>query len=590
MACTYGVAAMPGDNSSVTIWPRFDPSTNPSLANRLWSSLINTGRLIKWPPTAASSESEAKLFAGTATKSGEEVATAVCVSSRVPARSSVDSAKFCLAWHLPNVRFRSGEQLYTRRHTRWFNGSQSEATIALIRYSFNRLPNWLESISNWHNSVLNDSRLPDWFKSAVFNESYYLSDSGSIWLDGGDTNDWHSQDGRWRCPVKAEMGLFAYLEGHEYRMFSTYDVHTYASWAFLENFPKLQIAIQYDFAKAAVDEDQTKVHWLVTNVRTGRNQRMCLPHDLGDPEDEPFIRVNSYIMMCSDDWRDLNPKFVLSVYRDWKLLPEHNTEYLADMMPIVEGLMRRCLQWDTDNDGLVENTGYADQTYDAWPMTGVSAYCAGLWLAALRATAEMSAVASADRASANEWRLLADKARASYLDKLWTGQQFRFDTGGRFNDTVMSDQLFGYWMLKTSQQDQAATVGEQDPLLPEQFVRVTMETVYRCNCLAQGFNGQMGLFNGGRLKNPLGPELRSIQAEESWIGVSYGVASLMLESGLAEQAWSCAAGTYETVWNDFGLAYQTPEAIFSDRRFRSLGYMRPLCVWALLRSARKSSS
>ncbi|PAA68982.1 hypothetical protein BOX15_Mlig017434g1, partial [Macrostomum lignano] len=333
-----------------------------------------------------------------------------------------------------------------------------------------------------------------------------------------------------------------------------------------------------------------KVHWLVTNVRTGRNQRMCLPHDLGDPEDETFIRVNSYIMMCSDDWRDLNPKFVLSVYRDWKLLPEHNTEYLADMMPIVEGLMRRCLQWDTDNDGLVENTGYADQTYDAWPMTGVSAYCAGLWLAALRATAEMSAVASADRASANEWRQLADKARTSYLDKLWTGQQFRFDTGGRFNDTVMSDQLFGYWMLKTSQQDQAATVGEQDPLLPEQAVRVTMETVYRCNCLAQGFNGQMGLFNGGRLKNPLGPELRSIQAEESWIGVSYGVASLMLESGLAEQGWSCAAGTYETVWNDFGLAYQTPEAIFSDRRFRSLGYMRPLCVWALLRSARKSSS
>uniref|UniRef100_A0A1I8JHT5 Glyco_hydr_116N domain-containing protein n=1 Tax=Macrostomum lignano TaxID=282301 RepID=A0A1I8JHT5_9PLAT len=205
MACTYGVAAMSGDNSSVTIWPRFDPSTNPSLANRLWSSLINTGRLVKWPPTAASSESEAKLFAGTATKSGEEVATAVCVSSRVPARYSVDSAKFCLAWHLPNVRFRSGEQLYTRRHTRWFNGSQSEATIALIRYSFNRLPNWLESISNWHNSVLNDSRLPDWFKSAVFNESYYLSDSGSIWLDGGDTNDWHSQDGRWRCPMLSVM-------------------------------------------------------------------------------------------------------------------------------------------------------------------------------------------------------------------------------------------------------------------------------------------------------------------------------------------------------------------------------------------------
>ena len=25
---------------------------------------------------------------------------------------------------------------------------------------------------------------------------------------------------------------------------------------------------------------------------------------------------------------------------------------------------------DTDGDGLIENSGFADQTYDAWPVTG----------------------------------------------------------------------------------------------------------------------------------------------------------------------------------------------------------------------------
>ena len=32
--------------------------------------------------------------------------------------------------------------------------------------------------------------------------------------------------------------------------------------------------------------------------------------------------------------------------------------------------MERSLRWDTDNDGLIDNGGFADQTYDAWVMTG----------------------------------------------------------------------------------------------------------------------------------------------------------------------------------------------------------------------------
>jgi non-lysosomal glucosylceramidase len=33
--------------------------------------------------------------------------------------------------------------------------------------------------------------------------------------------------------------------------------------------------------------------------------------------------------------------------------------------------MEHALQWDKDGDGLIENGGYADQTFDAWTMTGV---------------------------------------------------------------------------------------------------------------------------------------------------------------------------------------------------------------------------
>lgn len=46
--------------------------------------------------------------------------------------------------------------------------------------------------------------------------------------------------------------------------------------------------------------------------------------------------------------------------------------------------MNRSMQFDSDDDGMIENGGYADQTYDTWTATGTSAYCGGLWLAALR--------------------------------------------------------------------------------------------------------------------------------------------------------------------------------------------------------------
>jgi hypothetical protein len=40
--------------------------------------------------------------------------------------------------------------------------------------------------------------------------------------------------------------------GHEYRMYNTYDVHHYASFALLMLWPKLQLGIQYDIGMVYV--------------------------------------------------------------------------------------------------------------------------------------------------------------------------------------------------------------------------------------------------------------------------------------------------------------------------------------------------
>jgi non-lysosomal glucosylceramidase len=55
------------------------------------------------------------------------------------------------------------------------------------------------------------------------------------------------------------------------------------------------------------------------------------------------------------------------------------------MWPIVMKVLDYCrANFDKNNDGMIENEGFPDQTYDTWSATGVSAYSGGLWVASLK--------------------------------------------------------------------------------------------------------------------------------------------------------------------------------------------------------------
>lgn len=51
-------------------------------------------------------------------------------------------------------------------------------------------------------------------------------------------------------------------------------------------------------------------------------------------DDEPWVRVNAYLIHDTADWKDLNLKFVLQVYRDFYLTQD--SQYLQDMWPICQ--------------------------------------------------------------------------------------------------------------------------------------------------------------------------------------------------------------------------------------------------------------
>eukprot|EP01018_Ginkgo_biloba_P030938 Gb_24780 [translate_table: standard] len=86
-------------------------------------------------------------------------------------------------------------------------------------------------------------------------------------------------------------------------------------------------------------------------------------------------------------WKDLNSKFVLQVYRN--LVANGDKSFHRDAWLAVYAAMEYMKRFDKNGDCLIENDGFLDQTYDTWIVQSISASCAVLWLVALQAATTM---------------------------------------------------------------------------------------------------------------------------------------------------------------------------------------------------------
>uniref|UniRef100_A0A8D3EFP3 Non-lysosomal glucosylceramidase n=1 Tax=Scophthalmus maximus TaxID=52904 RepID=A0A8D3EFP3_SCOMX len=558
---TLCIAAREQSDREVSHQTAFSPK---GTCGDLWSDLITDGRLDS--PTGSSPP----------TARGEKVAAALAAGCSVPAQSR-STLEFCLAWDMPKITFGSGEREHTRRYTRFF-GTKGDASPSLSHYALTHYKRWEESIEEWQRPILQDRySLPSWYKSALFNELYFVADGGSVWTELAEDADVsggvRSEDGGLPAQpaVIKEYGRFAYLEGQEYRMYNTYDVHFYASFALIMLWPKLALSVQYDIAGSVVQQDPTERLHLMSGRYSPVKAKHVVPHDIGDPDDEPWQRVNAYLIHDTADWKDLNLKFVLQVYRDFHLTQD--SQYLRDMWPICQAAMESEMKFDLDGDGLIENSGYADQTYDGWPVTGPSAYCGGLWLASLCVMCKMARLVDSEEAY-RRYKDIIDRGSAAFDKLLWNGKYYNYDSSGReLSNSVMSDQCAGHWFLR------ASGLGEGEyQAFPKEKIQSALKSVFDLNVMSFA-GGQMGAVNGMRPEGV--PDRSSVQSDEVWIGVVYGLAATMIHEGMRDEGMRTAEGCYRTVWEKLGMAFQTPEAYCEKGIFRSLAYMRPLSIWAM---------
>jgi non-lysosomal glucosylceramidase len=350
-------------------------------------------------------------------------------------------------------------------------------------------------------------------------------------------------------------------------MLNTYDVHFYASFALAMLWPRLELALQRDIASATLAENTDPVQSAWGGRQAPRKLAGAVPHDIGWPDEDPWRLVNGYFLHDTNRWKDLNPKFVLQIYRDY--VATGDAQFVADVWPAVETAMAYAARFDRDRDGLIENDGEPDQTYDTWPVSGPSAYTGGLALASLEAGAALADLLGKVEL-AGQYRATLARGRPAYQQKLWNGRYFNYDSSrSRHNDSVMADQLAGHWYARAS--------GLPDVVEPGQARRALAE-IFRLNVL--GFQGgTLGAVNGMRPNGKV--DTTSMQSQEVWTGVTYALAALMLHEGMVDEAFKTAEGVVRTTYEHKGYWFQTPEAWDRKGNYRSIAYMRPLAIWAM---------
>jgi non-lysosomal glucosylceramidase len=539
----FAIATQPGDGAEVTYLGAYLANSDGA---DVWNSFSKDGRLPNVAqPVASSGDALAGAFAVRFTLAPHE--------KRV--------VPMALSWDLPVVQFGGGRK-WNRHYTHFF-GTEGTHAFEIARAALEHQQEWSQAIDAWQKPIVTDEKKPEWYRAELFNELYFLADGGTLWGHERDRpDDAHAND------------RFSNLECFDYPFYGSLDVRFYGSFPLLRFWPEIEKQEMREYTATIPESNPQRGIW---GWRSNREHRLveytrkmpgAAPHDLGAPGEDPLDTSNQYNYQDVSNWRDLNSKYVLMVWRDYALTGAKDDAFLRSSWSAVKMAMEHLKQYDTDGDGLIENGGFPDQTYDEWVATGESAYSGSLYLAALKATARM-AEKLGEPATADAYDALEERAAHAFVKKLWTGTYFRYAVQGQDTEAVMAEQLAGQWY--------ASLTGLGD-LVPKTMRVAALHKVYNTN-VRKFAKGEMGAINGigtdGTLLHT------NAQMEEVWVGATFAVASHMIAEGLKSEGFATAKGVNNVVWRDRGYFFRTPEAYEIHGLFRASMYMRPGSIWSM---------
>ena len=297
----FAIATQPPTETTTSYNTRWNPSGDGS---DLWDSFATDGRLSNFEDTRKSE--------------GERIGGAIAIQFTL-APGETQQIPFALSWDLPVTEFAKGKQAY-RRYTDFFDrggrNGWAIATTALDNYT-----TWQQNIISWQQPILDRTDLPNWFKMALFNELYDLTSGGTLWSAASEADP---------------FGQFGVLECIDYRWYESLDVRLYGGYATLLLWPELEKSILRAFARAipTADAKERIIGYYYTigeeDHTAPRKLKGATPHDLGAPNENPWIATNYTSYQDCNQWKDLSSDFVLQVYRAFEATGSTDVDFLAD--------------------------------------------------------------------------------------------------------------------------------------------------------------------------------------------------------------------------------------------------------------------
>ena len=434
----------------------------------------------------------------------EQFGAAALCSKVTLAPGETKMVRFVLTWYFPNHFSKDGRRL-GHYYENLFRGAADA------------------------NAFLRNHRFEAFDKAVAFSKLLYNTDMPAVYPDcwSGHLNTiiksaWYLKDGK-----------FGLWEGQGFCGFHTTDITYHASFGLLALFPDLQLGQMR--MGAAFQREDGRVHH-------------CFSPDL-DHVNGGYDRV------------DMNNQFVLMVLRDY--LYTGDRDYLKEMWPHVIRAIDAIGTLDSDGDGLPDRDTKRN-TYDAWNFSGTPVYISILWLAALKAAAQM-ADETGDAVRADAWRDLLKTGLASLEKRLWNGTYYDlWQSGDEKDESLMTDQLDGEWFLR------AAGIGGN---LPDDRLRAVLRVI-----LEQNFEPDSGLINA---TCPAGRRTtlysnKNCQTEAVWTGIGYLTAALCLRVGLRGDADALVTAIHDNQAR-FGALWDHWEC--------GHHYTRPMSSWTTLTAA-----
>jgi uncharacterized protein (DUF608 family) len=401
-----------------------------------------------------------------------------------------EELRFAFSW------YSTGKWIYYPYGHYYHNNFKDSLDVA--QYFLKNFDKLRTKTLEWHDTLI-PHNLPEWLKDAIANGTYILS--SSTWLD--------------------EKGRFAFYESTQLCPC----LGTIASLC--QEAGSLPIVLMFPELERS----------FLTLLSNGIAEDGYVPHDVGLHS----LDLPSEGTTAPPGWKDVNPTFILLVYRYYKF--SHDQQFLRDVYPKLVKALEWELRQDRDDDGLPELEGTGDTGFDTTPIRGPDSYTSSLFIASLRAleriSQELGEQEMLDRAHS-----LREKA-AKRFNSLYNGKYFRaWDGEPNVGDAVFLGQIAGEWWR---------AILDLDPITEEEKVKSALESIYDANGNASPYCTPNLASRDGKLV-----EISS-QTYSSWPRLVFAASALAYRRGLPN--WSRIA---KKEWDNLvrqGLVWDQPSRI-----------------------------